>query len=351
MSWNSENKQKLVVFTGHEGSIVSLAVESSLLASGSSDATTRLWNKLNGQQLRVLYGHTRSVLTIELGATWMVTGSADGEVYVWTVLQKNKFTANAECNYKLKGHHTAVTSVKYGKMEVVSGDNKGKIFIWWLQTGKILRECKAHEGAVKCLQFDALHIVSGGVDNTICIIDIATGEILQRLHGHTGHVLGLAFDTERILSVSADNTIRYWSWGKNNGPQDKYHIFDAKQETLLKVSKTYNITMDELMQWNGIFEIKNVYQGMKLLVRKGDPTKLTDAERFIRDRDLRKLLDSQMKEKKKKNLATIAEEDGQSLDCGMITKYDRVKKFALDGDTYSLGFFLFLIYMHSIYEL
>lgn len=111
---------------------------------------------------------------------------------------------------------------------------------------------QVHKGPVKCMQFDALHIVSGGVDCCVCITDVATGEVLQSLRGHTGksntaelflfvaawvcnhsfaiiryacysgHVLAVAFDSERIISASGDNTVRYWTWGKKEGPKDKY---------------------------------------------------------------------------------------------------------------------------------
>ncbi len=98
------------------------------------------------------------------------------------------------------------------------------------------------------------------MDNIVAITDIATGEVLQKLHGHTGHVLALAFDSERILSAGGDNTVRYWQWGKKSGPTDKYHVLD-KGETLLAVSKLHGLTLEELMRWNGVTEMKQTYTG------------------------------------------------------------------------------------------
>lgn len=77
--------------TGHEGAIVSLASNSSYVASSSADLTVRLWTKHTalgggdarkaGQQVRVVYGHVKSVLSLQIGESWMLTGAADFEVF------------------------------------------------------------------------------------------------------------------------------------------------------------------------------------------------------------------------------------------------------------------------------
>ncbi len=234
----------------------------------------------------------------------------------------------------MMGHDCAVTAVRYGKMEILSGDVLGRIFIWWMATGAIIRKCTVHRGPVRCMQFDSVHIVSGGVDNNVVITDIATGEVLQSLHGHTGHVLGLAFDSERILSVGGDNTVRYWQWGKKSGPTDKYHVFN-KGETLLQVSKLHGLTLDTLMRWNGIIEMKQTYVGMKLLVRKGDPSLPTDAEKAAEEREIRRQNGLVLAGKKLKQ-ASVA-----LLGTENTLGYDRVHKLATDIDFYSLGNRLF----------
>lgn len=332
--WNTITKQKVMVLRGHEGTIVAIAVETNMVVSSAADATLRLWDKHTGAQMRVLFGHSKSVLSIEIGPTWLLTGSADHEVRLWKIFSKKKHHVNAECQYRLIGHECIVTCVRYGKMEIVSGDEKGRIFIWWVDTGKILRRCNVHKGPVKCMQFDTVHIVSGGVDNTVAITDIATGEVLQSLHGHTGHVLALAFDTERILSASGDNTVRYWQWGKKADTSDKYHVFD-KGETLVGVGKLYGLDIDTLMLWNGIQETKQCYVGMKLLVRKGDPDVMTDAEKAAAAREKRRLATMNLIDQKLKKTKV-------SLLGGEHTmQYDRVHKLATDIDFYSLGNRLF----------
>jgi hypothetical protein len=181
------------------------------------------------------------------------------------------------------------------------------------------------------MQFDSVHIVSGGVDNTVCITDIATGEKIQTLNGHgVGHILGLAFDTERIISIGSDNTMRYWQWGDRSFAQDKFHLLD-KGETLLAISKQYSVPIESLMKWNGITDMKQCHTGMKLIVRKGDPTQPTEAEKFA----LKQI------SKQESNTAKTARKIKQIYlsDTGKesFAKFDRVHKLATDIDFFSMG--------------
>merc|ERR1711871_1643281 len=213
-----------------------------------------------------------------------------------------------------------------GKLEIVSADSLGRIFVWWTETGVILRQCYVHEGTVKSIQFDAIHIVSGGTDNSVCITDIATGEVLQTLRGHTNHVLAIAFDSDRIVSASGDNTLRYWQWGsKMAGPSDKVHVLDPT-ESLVQGSKRYDLTVPELMKWNGITEMKQVYPGMKLIVQKGNPGEPTEAEAIVIEN-----------ERRRKEMQTFTERRLRKMDLGQAKKYDRVHRMAMDLDPHSLG--------------
>jgi WD40 repeat protein len=330
ISWDAVTHKKLLLFRGHEGSIVSLAVDGPHLASGSADTTIRIWDKFKGTQLRVVFGHSKSVTSIEMGPSWLLTGSADEEVRVWAISRKHKHTLTVDCRCRLVGHETGITCVRFGKLEVVSGDVQGRIFLWWTESSAILRQMQVHKGSVKCIQFDAIHIVSGGVDNCVCITDIATGDVLQSLRGHEGHVLAVSFDTERILSASGDNTIRFWSWGKKSLPEDKIHVLNHG-ETLVAVAKIYDITVNELALWNGISGVRQLYPGMNLIVRKGDPSAPTAAEKMAADRARRI-------EQAKGMVAGKFREEGV---IGNALSYDRIQRLATDFDHHSLGNRLF----------
>jgi len=326
--WNVTTHAQEIIFRGHEGSITAIGVDARWMCSGSSDTTMRLWDKHTGQQVRTIYGHNKSVLSIDLGPTWMLSGSADEEVRVWSITEKSKHTTTVDCKNRLIGHEAAITCVKYSKLEIISADVHGRIFIWWMKTGEVIRKINAHESAIKCIQFDAVHIVSAGIDHCVDVIDIATGEIIQKLRGHEGSVIAVAFDSTRIVTAGGDNTLRYWQWGKKTLPQDKFHVLNSG-ESLVTVSKMFpGTSVDELMTWNGIKEARQIYNGMKLIVKKGDPGALTEAEKTAAERERRRLAQAGGIQQRIKETSTLT---------SAIKKYDRVHRIATDMDYHSLG--------------
>ena len=333
MVWDFMKRARVAVLSGHDGTITALTVFANWLASGGADATIRLWNKITGKLLRVVEGHNQSILSIHLGSSWMATCSADEDVRVWSIHQKTKVTLQVETTLRLQGHDASVSCVRYSKLEVVSGDKKGDIIIWWVEDGHIVRHIKGvHEGLIHTIQFDATRIVSGGADNNVCVTDIGTGTVLQTLRGHTNQILAISFDTARILSAGRDSELRYWIWGeKREGAQDKYHTF-SKGETLTHIAENYLISLETLMKWNGIQEMKEVYVGMRLLVRKADPTVFTKAEmkQFAKE----KRMAEGQKYARDKMLK-------HALDTGGFKDKSRVYKLATDIDKNTLGNRLF----------
>jgi WD40 repeat protein len=326
--WNVSDHKQEIIYRGHEGSITAIAVDATYMCSGSADATIRLWNKHTGFQMRTVYGHHKSILSLDLGATWMLSGSADEEVRVWSVKEKSKHTTNVDCRHRLIAHEVPVCCVKYSKLEIISADIKGRIFIWWMKTGEVIKRIQAHEGAIKSMQFDAVYIVSGGVDSSVTVVDIATGEVQQKLRGHSKSVSAVAFDSERIISAGGDNTLRYWAWGKKIEPKNKFHVLD-KGQSLIAVCKMFpGLTMEDIMKWNGIKEAKQIYPGMKLIVKKGDPNELTDAEKAAEERERRREAASQLTSKRISAKGMLKES---------LKKYDRVHRNATDMDFHSLG--------------
>ena len=171
--------------------------------------------------------------------------------------------------------------------------------------------------------------MTGGADSNVCVVDIGTGTVLQTLRGHSNQVVCLAFDSERIISASRDSTLRYWKWGeKRHAPADKYHVMD-KGDTLPFVSRNYDITLQDLMKWNGIREVRDCYPGMRLIVRKANPDQLTKAELAEFDKE-RKRLKGQSQTNAK--IKQIQLERGH-----MFARHSRVYRLATDIDPHSLG--------------
>jgi WD40 repeat protein/tRNA A-37 threonylcarbamoyl transferase component Bud32 len=91
--WTSDGATLRGTLSGHRQPVASLAFSpaSTLLASGSWDATIRVWSTATGEELRVLTGHNQPVDTVRFGpdGTRLVSSSWDGTARIWD-------TANGE---------------------------------------------------------------------------------------------------------------------------------------------------------------------------------------------------------------------------------------------------------------
>lgn len=177
-----------------------------------------------------------------------------------------------------------MTVARKGNLEIISGHGDGTIVIWWMKTGEILHKYKAHTGAVRALHFDSTRVVSCGTDMNIQIADSITGELIQSLRcgqenvDRVAHILGLTFDSKQLLSASADGNLKFWPWQTMEmRKRDRVHLFN-KGDTFAKLSKDYSVTVNDLMKWNNISDMKKLFIGKKLVVKKADPNMLTEAE-------------------------------------------------------------------------
>jgi LysM repeat protein len=114
-------------------------------------------------------------------------------------------------------------------------------------------------------------------------------------------------------------------------------------ETLIKIAKQYEITINDLMRWNGINDVRQCYPGMKLIVKKAYPEQLTKAELALQQRDQRieaasKLAKTGKKNNNNNNKSTLGLSSSSLSDIGdRLKDYNRVQKNATDIDSYSLG--------------
>ncbi len=77
------------IFSGHEGSVTSVAFspDSTLLASGGSDATARIWRVSDGTTLQTLTGHGGGLYSVDFSpdGRLLATTSGDGTARLWNV--------------------------------------------------------------------------------------------------------------------------------------------------------------------------------------------------------------------------------------------------------------------------
>ena len=89
ISWDVAAGHKLRTFTGHSGSVESIAIspDGKFALSGGADATVRLWDAATGKELRTFAGHTSIVEAVGFSPNgrFAVSGSNDATVRLWHV--------------------------------------------------------------------------------------------------------------------------------------------------------------------------------------------------------------------------------------------------------------------------
>jgi hypothetical protein len=87
--WNTLTGQLLHTFSGHNGSVTSVALSAAgdLLATGSGDHTAKVWNTHTGQLMDTFSGHTDFITAVSLSVDGrkLTTASRDGTVKLWSI--------------------------------------------------------------------------------------------------------------------------------------------------------------------------------------------------------------------------------------------------------------------------
>ena len=126
--YDTATHQEIALFTGHTEMVSSVAFspDGGTLASGSSDAISRLWDAVTGTHKWILTGHTNVVVSVTFspdGGT-LASGSSK-EIRLWdAVTGTHKHT--------LTGHTLDVTSVAFSLdgRTLASGSWDGTVRLW-----------------------------------------------------------------------------------------------------------------------------------------------------------------------------------------------------------------------------
>ena len=211
--------RELALFTGHTGSITSVAFspEGTMLASSSSDKTVKLWDIATGRTIATLEGHTYWVTSVAFSLDGTTLASVSGQrVKLWDVVTKQHIATLM--------HTYWVTSVAFspdgtmlasGAWGGNSSTDAGTVWLWDVSTRRHVAMLEGHTGGeVTSVAFlpKMSILASGAHDGVIKLWDMTTQTNIATLEGHTGVVYSVAFSSDgtTLASGSYDGTIKLW---------------------------------------------------------------------------------------------------------------------------------------------
>jgi WD40 repeat protein len=211
--WDVGTGQPARTLTGHEAAVfgVAFSPEGGLLATASDDDTARLWDIATGQPVRTLNGHENDVNKVAFSpdGTLLATASSDRTARLWDV-------ATGEPARTFTGHEKYVNDVAFSPdgtlLATASGDHTARL--WDVATGQPPRTFTVHESDMVGVAFspDGTLLATTSADTTALLWDVATGQPTHTLTGHEGVLYGVAFSPDGTLlaTASADQTARLW---------------------------------------------------------------------------------------------------------------------------------------------
>ncbi|KAI8987460.1 WD40-repeat-containing domain protein [Mycotypha africana] len=213
---------KVTVLEGHQNEVFSCAWNpsvTSLLASGSGDATARLWQVPEGKEKvtdPIVLQHlpnmndNKDVTTLDWNptGTLLVTGSYDGQARIWT--QKGQL------RYVMGHHKGPIFSLKWnfnGDL-ILSGSADTTTIVWDPETGDMKQQFELHTLAILDIDWmDNTTFASCSSDKTIYVCKVGNRKPLKKWIGHDDEVNAVRWDPsgQYLASCSDDMTAQIWS--------------------------------------------------------------------------------------------------------------------------------------------
>lgn len=191
--WFADNGERAGTFNGHNGAVWTTDVnyDSTLLLTGSGDATARMWDMTSGEELfRWRFNEPTRAVKFSVGER-MAALSTDPFMNSVSAIRlvniaEDPADQSDEVLRTLTGPRGRITRVHWtdANATLLSASEDGVVRRWDVETGKVLEEAKLHDKTIQDMQLspDGTHFVTASVDRSAKLVDTATLEVLKTYH-------------------------------------------------------------------------------------------------------------------------------------------------------------------------
>ncbi len=203
--YDAHTRRELALLTGHTARVTAIdfPADGSFLASCSFDGTVRLWNIDTGEQTAVFTGHRGSIESIAVspdGKTVVSGGTYDTTIILWDVETGNQIKRHS----KYRDNLFRRLKIYFDRSITLPGSN-----------------------AIDALAFspDGITFASGHRDGTLRLWEAETGRKLSTVGDHKSVVIdGLAFSSDGKKLVSCTRTQEILLHTFQNGKHKSRHF-------------------------------------------------------------------------------------------------------------------------------
>jgi WD40 repeat protein/serine/threonine protein kinase len=213
--WDAETGQETLTLKGHTGPVYSLAYspDGGRLASAGGESSkpgeVKLWDTTTGLKTHTLEGgHTRIVKSVAFSpdGQWLASAGADGTIKLWD-------TATGQQNRSLNVRGSLVTAILSSDGQRLAASSEfGSVEVWDTATGHLTLGVFNRSRAITSLAFspNGQRLAFADQDRTVRVWDTGRGQEILTIKGHTNDVRSVAFspDGQRIASGSDDGSVK-----------------------------------------------------------------------------------------------------------------------------------------------